>query len=152
MSAYQLAIAIGIFLAYLVDGRLSANASWRMMLGAASVPGLLLFFVALVAPKSPRWLMKMHRREDAAREMKKIAPVGDAVETDLNRIRVGVERRTERRDLERSLPAQLASSAHDRAGPCNLPAGNGHQRHHLLRRPDFWRVGICREPIAQSGS
>ena len=51
VSAYQLAIAIGIFLAYLVDGRLSANASWRMMLGAASVPGLLLFFVALVAPE-----------------------------------------------------------------------------------------------------
>jgi MFS transporter, SP family, galactose:H+ symporter len=86
VSAYQLAIAIGIFLAYLVDGWLSANASWRMMLGAAAVPGLLLFFVALVAPESPRWLMKMHRREDAAREMKKIAPVGDAVETDLNEI------------------------------------------------------------------
>jgi MFS transporter, SP family, galactose:H+ symporter len=84
VSAYQLAIAIGIFLAYLVDGWLSANASWRMMLGAAAVPGLLLFFVALVAPESPRWLMKMHRREDAAREMKKIAPVGDAAETDLN--------------------------------------------------------------------
>ena len=62
MSAYQLAITIGIFLAYLVDGWLSANDDWRIMLGAAAVPGLLLFVVALIAPESPRWLMKMRRR------------------------------------------------------------------------------------------
>jgi MFS transporter, SP family, galactose:H+ symporter len=86
VSAYQLAITIGIFLAYLVDAWLSANANWRMMLGAAAVPGLLLFFVALIAPESPRWLMKMHRREDAAREMEKIAPAGDNIDTDLNEI------------------------------------------------------------------
>jgi hypothetical protein len=57
-----------------------------MMLGGAAVPGLLLFFVALIAPESPRWLLKMHRREDAAIEMKKIAPAGGDVEADLNDI------------------------------------------------------------------
>ena len=86
VSAYQLAITIGIFLAYLIDGWLSANANWRMMLGAAAAPGLLLFMVALVAPESPRWLMKMHRREEAAIEMTKIAPAGDDIEADLNEI------------------------------------------------------------------
>jgi SP family galactose:H+ symporter-like MFS transporter len=74
VSAYQLAITIGIFLAYLIDGWLSSNKSWRAMLGAAAVPGLLLFVVALVAPESPRWLMKMSRRSEAAVELKKVSP------------------------------------------------------------------------------
>ena len=74
VSAYQLAITIGIFLAYLIDGWLSSDESWRAMLGAAAVPGLLLFVVALVAPESPRWLMKMSRRSEAAIELKKVSP------------------------------------------------------------------------------
>ena len=85
VSAYQLAITIGIFLAYLVDGWLSANDAWRIMLGAAAVPGLLLFVVALIAPESPRWLMKMRRRSDAARELQKVTPSAD-VEGELSSI------------------------------------------------------------------
>ena len=74
VSAYQLAITAGIFLAYLVDGWLSKSDVWRWMLGASAVPGLLLFVVALVAPESPRWLMKMGRRSDAAVQLQKIRP------------------------------------------------------------------------------
>ena len=91
VSAYQLAITIGIFLAYLVDGWLSKGDAWRFMLGASAVPGLLLFGVALIAPKSPRWLMKMNRRADAAAELRKIRPGVDfkarldAIETALRR-------------------------------------------------------------------
>ncbi len=68
VSAYQLAITIGIFLAYMVDGWLSQRDAGRFMLGASAVPGLLLFGVALVAPKSPRWLMKMNRRAVSPRD------------------------------------------------------------------------------------
>ena len=78
VSAYQLAITAGIFLAYLVDGWLSSSDAWRIMLGASAVPGLLLFGVALLAPRSPRWLMKMGRRADAAAELHKIRPGVDA--------------------------------------------------------------------------
>ena len=55
------------------------------MLGAAAIPGLLLFIVALFAPESPRWLMKMLRRDEAAIEMRKIAPADD-IDEDLNSI------------------------------------------------------------------
>ncbi len=91
VSAYQLAITIGIFLAYLVDGWLSQSDAWRIMLGASAVPGLLLFAVALMAPKSPRWLMKMNRRTDAAAELRKMRPGVDfkarldAIDTTLRR-------------------------------------------------------------------
>ncbi len=75
VSAYQLAITIGIFVAYMVNGWLD---DWRMMLGVSAVPGLLLLIAALAAPESPRWLMKMHRRDDAARELAKVQPGTDA--------------------------------------------------------------------------
>src|ERR1700722_14828539 len=39
ISSYQLAITIGIFLAYLINAHLSASGDWRTMLGAAGVPG-----------------------------------------------------------------------------------------------------------------
>jgi sugar porter (SP) family MFS transporter len=74
VSAYQLAITAGIFLAYLVDGWLSKSDAWRWMLGASAVPGLLLFLVALLAPESPRWLMKMGRRPEAGAQLRKIRP------------------------------------------------------------------------------
>lgn len=74
ISSYQLAITAGIFLAYLVNAQLSASANWRLMLGAAAVPGLGLFLIALLAPESPRWLMIKNRRADAAAEMRKIHP------------------------------------------------------------------------------
>jgi sugar porter (SP) family MFS transporter len=71
VSAYQLAITIGIFLAYLVNGWLD---DWRMMLGVSAVPGLLLLLAALIAPESPRWLIKMGRRADAGHELAKVRP------------------------------------------------------------------------------
>jgi sugar porter (SP) family MFS transporter len=74
VSGYQLAITVGIFLAYLIDGWLSASGAWRAMLGAAAVPGAALFVIALVAPESPRWLMMKNRRADAARESRKVQP------------------------------------------------------------------------------
>jgi MFS transporter, SP family, galactose:H+ symporter len=78
VSAYQLAITIGIFLAYLVDGWLAANDSWRVMLGVSLVPGVLLMLVALLAPESPRWLVKMGRRDEALALMTRIRPEADA--------------------------------------------------------------------------
>jgi sugar porter (SP) family MFS transporter len=85
ISSYQLAITMGIFLAYLVNARLSAGENWRLMLGAAAAPGLALFVIALIAPESPRWLMMKRRRETAAQETEKIQP-GIDVEARLDEI------------------------------------------------------------------
>ncbi len=74
ISSYQLALTIGIFLAYLVNAHLSASGNWRMMLGAAAVPGLLLFVAALVTPQSPRWLIMKNRRAEARAEAHKVEP------------------------------------------------------------------------------
>jgi sugar porter (SP) family MFS transporter len=85
ISSYQLAITIGIFLAYLVNGSLSAEGNWRLMLGAAAFPGLALFLIALAAPESPRWLMSKHRRADAAQILRQVQP-GMDVDAQLNEV------------------------------------------------------------------
>src|SRR5690606_19831997 len=47
VSSYQLAITIGILIAYVVDDVLSTSGNWRLMLGGAAVPGALLLLVML---------------------------------------------------------------------------------------------------------
>ncbi len=80
ISLYQLAITIGIFIAYLTSGWLSTSGgtdTWRLMLGGAVVPGVLLFVASVVAPRSPRWLMMMGRRNEAKAELLKVQPGSD---------------------------------------------------------------------------
>lgn len=55
VSIYQLAITMGIFVAYLVNQALISKDTWRVMLGISAVPAVLLFLVMLPMPDSPRW-------------------------------------------------------------------------------------------------
>lgn len=72
VSTYQLAITIGILIAYIVDDVLSSSGNWRLMLGGAAVPGFLLIVVMLVMPETPRWLMRAGRRPEAVTSLTKV--------------------------------------------------------------------------------
>ena len=85
VSLYQLAITIGIFVAYLVDYILSHYQGWRAMLGVSAVPAILLIVAMIPLPDSPRWYMTAGRRDDAARSLAKIEP-SDHVDGDLDQI------------------------------------------------------------------
>ena len=111
---------------------------------------LLLFAVALAAPKSPRWLMMMGRRREAAARASKRSAAGDDVEAPLNAIAKVLRQEGGRRLLGRSLSPRMASPADGRARTCDLPADHGHQRDHLLRRPDFRRPPGFTTPAAQT--
>lgn len=78
VSIYQLAITIGIFIAYIVDQALINNDMWRVMLGVSAVPAVLLFFVMVPMPDSPRWFVKVGRRQDAIAALEKVRPEVDA--------------------------------------------------------------------------
>lgn len=56
VSLNQLAITLGILVAYVVDYALSAGQDWRWMLGLAVVPAVLLGAGMAALPNSPRWL------------------------------------------------------------------------------------------------
>ncbi len=66
-SLYQLMIAIGIFIAYLVGYGFSWTGNWRMMIGAGAVPAALLILGATLLPNSPRWLVRRGRIDEARR-------------------------------------------------------------------------------------
>jgi sugar porter (SP) family MFS transporter len=56
VSLFQLAITIGILVAYVVDYAFAEGQSWRWMLGLAVVPGVALGIGMLFLPETPRWL------------------------------------------------------------------------------------------------
>jgi MFS transporter, SP family, galactose:H+ symporter len=78
ISSYQLAITIGIFLAYFVDQALAGPKGWRLMLGVSAVPGLMLLAAVAPALESPRWFLKMGRKDEARRAIASIWPDVDA--------------------------------------------------------------------------
>jgi SP family galactose:H+ symporter-like MFS transporter len=65
VSINQLAVTIGIVLAYLVDYALSAVQGWRYMFGIAAIPSTALVIAMWRMPPSPRWLMSRNRGNKA---------------------------------------------------------------------------------------
>jgi sugar porter (SP) family MFS transporter len=66
VSFFQLAVTIGILVAYLVGLAFDASEGWRWMLGLGCVPALALAFGMVRMPQSPRWLV-MSGNDFAAR-------------------------------------------------------------------------------------
>lgn len=67
-SLNQLMITFGILLAYIVNYALADAEAWRLMLGIAVVPSVLLLFGILFMPESPRWLF-VHGQADRAKKI-----------------------------------------------------------------------------------
>jgi sugar porter (SP) family MFS transporter len=70
----QLAIVIGILIAFLVNWQLSAlgSQSWRWMFLFAGLPALVLVFSLFAVPESPRWLIQHARNAEALHVLSKI--------------------------------------------------------------------------------
>src|SRR5579863_10058940 len=68
VSLFQLAITVGILLAYLVDYALAGIQGWRWMFGLAVIPAAIFGGGMIFLPESPRWLLRKGDR-DAARKM-----------------------------------------------------------------------------------
>lgn len=64
-SLFQLAITLGILLAYLVNGAFAGTQDWRWPLGLAFVPAAVLFVGMYFLPETPRWLVSKNREEEA---------------------------------------------------------------------------------------
>jgi sugar porter (SP) family MFS transporter len=74
----QLSIVLGILLASISSyyfGKSGSIDSWRWMFGSALLPSLLFLVGLFIIPESPRWLMKMNKKDKAVAVLNKI---GDA--------------------------------------------------------------------------
>jgi SP family arabinose:H+ symporter-like MFS transporter len=80
VTLYQLGIVVGILAAVFVnmliqrmgDDAWNMSTGWRWMFFAGIVPALLFGLMILPAVESPRWLMKMGRREQGVRVLTRI--------------------------------------------------------------------------------
>lgn len=68
----QLAIVIGIFLAYLINYAFAASHNWRWMLGYGVIPALILFICCFFLPESPRWLVSKSKISEALKILRYI--------------------------------------------------------------------------------
>jgi MFS transporter, SP family, arabinose:H+ symporter len=86
VTLYQLGIVVGILAAVFVnmliqrmgDESWNIATGWRWMFFAGVVPAVLFGLMILPAVESPRWLMKMGRRDEAVAVLRKINGADDA--------------------------------------------------------------------------
>jgi SP family arabinose:H+ symporter-like MFS transporter len=67
VALYQLAIVLGILLAYVANYALSdiGEDSWRWMFGSQAIPAILFFVTLFLVPETPRWLIGKNYRDKA---------------------------------------------------------------------------------------
>lgn len=85
VSIFQLAITLGILLAYLVDYAFASIQGWRWMFGLAVVPAGIFALGMLFLPESPRWLAKRGHHDAAHKALLRIRGPA-AAETELREI------------------------------------------------------------------
>ncbi|PSP55168.1 MFS transporter [Halobacteriales archaeon QS_1_67_19] len=91
-SLNQLMVTIGILASYFVNYAFADAGAWRLMLGAGTVPAVVLAIGMLRMPESPRWLFE-NGRETEAREVLERTREGD-VEAELSEIEGTVEKQS----------------------------------------------------------
>lgn len=70
----QLTIVIGILITNIINYSLRnvGEDAWRWMFGLGTIPSGLFFVGALALPESPRWLISVSKKDEAARILRKI--------------------------------------------------------------------------------
>ncbi len=74
VSCNQLAITIGILIAYLVDYGYSDQGQWRWMFAFAFFPTALLFIGLFFIKETPSWLLEEGREKEAKKAAKQLHP------------------------------------------------------------------------------
>ena len=89
VSLFQLAITVGILLAYLVDYAFAGIQGWRWMFGLAVIPAAIFGAGMFFLPESPRWLLRRGDRETARAMLVRIRGTAD-VDTEFREIEQSV--------------------------------------------------------------
>ena len=71
---FQIAIGVGILIATIVGA--TEFVDWRVSIGAAAVPALIMLVLMWRLPESPRWLVKTDARDKALAVLERVRPKG----------------------------------------------------------------------------
>src|SRR3984893_7995909 len=94
VSLFQLAVTVGIVVAYLTDYAFAGVEGWRWMLGLAIAPALVFGTGMFFLPETPRWLIRGGHHEIAHRGLVRIRELGD-VNVEIEEIKASLARQTE---------------------------------------------------------
>jgi len=98
VSLFQLAITVGILVAYIVDYAFAAIQGWRWMFGLAVVPAAIFGLGMLFLPESPRWLARRGHHDKARAMLMRIRGTSD-VSAELQEIEGSLTHANERGQL-----------------------------------------------------
>jgi len=98
VSLFQLAITVGILVAYIVDYAFAAIQGWRWMFGLAVVPAAIFGLGMLFLPESPRWLARRGHHDKARAMLMRIRGTSD-VSAELQEIERSLTHANERGQL-----------------------------------------------------
>ena len=94
VSLFQLAVTIGIVVAYLTDYAFAGVEGWRWMLGLAVVPALVFGIGMFFLPESPRWLIRGGHHEVAQGVLVRIRELPD-VNVEIEEIKASLAQQAE---------------------------------------------------------
>src|SRR5256885_1692810 len=94
VSLFQLAVTVGIVVAYLTDYAFAGVEGWRWMLGLAVAPALVFGTGMFFLPETPRWLIRGGHHEVAHRVLVRIRDLGD-VNVEIEEIKASLAQQTE---------------------------------------------------------
>jgi MFS family permease len=110
----QLMIVAGILAAFIVNAILASSGDWRLMLGLAAVPSLILLVAMLFMPETPRYLVRAGE-EERAREVLEDLPGDERPEERIEEIREVEQHEESRSGSAPPLHAVLVSGKADLA-------------------------------------
>jgi MFS transporter, SP family, sugar:H+ symporter len=73
-SLNQLMIVVGILAAFIVNAILASSGDWRLMLGLAAVPSLVLLLGVPSMPETPRFLVRQGEEGEAREVLEEVTP------------------------------------------------------------------------------
>jgi sugar porter (SP) family MFS transporter len=94
VSLFQLAVTVGIVVAYLTDYAFAGIEGWRWMLGLAVAPALVFGTGMFFLPETPRWLIRGGHHEVAHRVLVRIREFAD-VTVEIEEIRASLAQQAE---------------------------------------------------------
>lgn len=90
---FQLAITIGLMLAFIMNYLFAATENWRMMFVAGIVLACLLGFGVLFLPRSPRWLLLKNKEADAKTTLRKLR-AKENIDHELDEIKEAIQHKS----------------------------------------------------------
>jgi SP family sugar:H+ symporter-like MFS transporter len=73
-SLNQLMIVVGILAAFIVNAILASSGDWRLMLGLAAIPSLILLVGMFFMPETPRFLVRTGEEDEARDVLEEVRP------------------------------------------------------------------------------